>query len=116
MSRRLTLLPPMSPEERETAVFRDLSAVKARIRAELGVRLSEDPMIGEALRTAHEAIERAWGERDALILLVSVLSDFGQPQVPQDSPGHVHSTAEETRDAPYSVGGPEPEPPPARPA
>lgn len=112
MSRRLTLLPPLTPEQREQAAVQDLSAVKARIRAELGARLGEDPMIGEALRVAHEAIDKAWGERDALILLVSVLSDF-PGEVPQDSPGPLHSTTEVTHDAPDGVGGSEPQPTPA---
>lgn len=93
--------------------MQDLSAVKARIRAALGSRLSEDPMIGEALRVAREAIDKAWGERDALILLVSVLTDFPNTEVPQDSPDNVHSTVEVTHDATDSVGGPDEEPSPA---
>lgn len=110
----LRVVPPLTPEQAQAAAVQDLSDAKARIRRALAGRLLEDPTIGQALRIAEAAIDGCHGEREALVLLVGALTDFGP--VHQDPPPIRSTTQEVTRDATDAVGGPEQEPPPARPA
>lgn len=110
----LRLVPPLTPAQAEAAAVHDLSEAKARVRRAVAERLREDPTIGQALREAERAIDECHGERDALVLLVSVLTDFAP--VHQDPPPIPSTDQEVTRDATDSFGGPDQEPPPARPA